>query len=323
MPQLLLADNQKYWAFFHRLMIDLLTFIAPQIQTGELKETTRVIYKATMRVFLVLLHDFPEFLCGYHHSLVDALPQTCIQLKNLILSAFPPDMRLPDPFTPNLKVDLLPEINENPKTLSDYTSSLENAKIKTDLDLYLKNRAPVSFLDNLSYTLLSKNAIDGNRYDVSLMNSLVLYVGIQAIQKSQKTVQGPPPVAHNVSMDIFQHLLVDLDSEGRYIFLGAIANQLRYPNSHTHYFSCVLLYLFSESTLEIMQEQITRVLIERLIVSRPHPYGLLITFIELIRNPKYSFWEHKSFINSSPEIERLFQNVAKSMSQTIPVVQAS
>lgn len=34
---------------------------------------------------------------------------------------------------------------------------------------------------------------------------------------------------------------------------------------------------------EIIQEQITRVLFERLIVHRPHPWGLLITFIELIK----------------------------------------
>ena len=34
---------------------------------------------------------------------------------------------------------------------------------------------------------------------------------------------------------------------------------------------------------EIIQEQITRVLLERLIVNKPHPWGLLITFIELIK----------------------------------------
>ena len=28
----------------------------------------------------------------------------CVQMRNLILSAFPRNMRLPDPFTPNLKV---------------------------------------------------------------------------------------------------------------------------------------------------------------------------------------------------------------------------
>lgn len=38
----------------------------------------------------------------------------------------------------------------------------------------------------------------------------------------------------------------------------------------------------------MIQEQITRVLLERLIVNRPHPWGLLITFIELI---KVTFWQ--------------------------------
>lgn len=45
---------------------------------------------------------------------------------------------------------------------------------------------------------------------------------------------------------------------GRYLFLNAIANQLRFPNSHTHYFSCTLLYLFAEANSEAIQEQITR-----------------------------------------------------------------
>ncbi len=63
--------------------------------------------QGTLRVLLVLLHDFPEFLCDYHFSFCDVIPPNCIQMRNLILSAFPRNMRLPDPFTPNLKVRLL------------------------------------------------------------------------------------------------------------------------------------------------------------------------------------------------------------------------
>ena len=62
---------------------------------------------------------------------------------------------------------------------------------------------------------------------------------------------------------------------------------------------------------EIIQEQITRVLLERLIVNRPHPWGLLITFIELIKNPRYKFWSY-SFTHCAGEIERLFESVARS-----------
>ena len=108
--------------------------------------------------------------------------------------------------------------------------------------------------------------------------------------------------------------------EGRYHFLTAIANQLRYPNNHTHYFSCVLLFIFGLHEIDIKQisahgetvkEQVTRVLLERLIVNRPHPWGLLITFIELIKNPRYNFWAH-SFVRCAPEIEKLFESVARS-----------
>ena len=95
------------------------------------------------------------------------------------------------------------------------------------------------------------------------------------------------------------------------MFLNAVANQLRFPNSHTHYFSCVLLYLFAEAKSEAVREQITRVLLERLIVNRPHPWGLLITFIELIKNPRYNFWGH-GFTRCAPDIERLFESVARS-----------
>lgn len=51
----------------------------------------------------------------------------------------------------------------------------------------------------------------------------------------------------SAALDIFQTLLAELDTEGRYLFLNAVANQLRYPNTHTHYFSFILLYLFAES----------------------------------------------------------------------------
>ena len=56
---------------------------------------------------------------------------------------------------------------------------------------------------------------------------------------------------------------------GRYLLLTAAANQLRYPNSHSAYFSYLLLYLYGEGHEgdASTKEQITRVLLERLIVS--------------------------------------------------------
>jgi hypothetical protein len=58
-----------------------------------------------------------------------------------------------------------------------------------------------------------------------------------------------------------------------------------------------------------------RVLLERLIVNRPHPWGLLITFIELIKNPRYSFWDH-AFTRIDPDIEKLFDSVSRSVKRS-------
>ncbi|XP_051917909.1 CCR4-NOT transcription complex subunit 1 isoform X9 [Hippocampus zosterae] len=304
------TPQQKGWPMYAQLLIDLFKYLAPFLRNVELNKPMQILYKGTLRVLLVLLHDFPEFLCDYHYGFCDVIPPNCIQLRNLILSAFPRNMRLPDPFTPNLKVDMLSEINIAPRILTNFTAVMPS-QFKKDLDSYLKTRSPVTFLSELRSNLQVSNE-PGNRYNIQLINALVLYVGTQAIAHIHNKGSTPSmsTITHSAHMDIFQNLAVDLDTEGRYLFLNAIANQLRYPNSHTHYFSCTMLYLFAEANTEAIQEQITRVLLERLIVNRPHPWGLLITFIELIKNPAFKFWSH-DFVHCAPEIEKLFQSVAQ------------
>ncbi|CAM1310304.1 CNOT1 (predicted), partial [Pycnogonum litorale] len=314
-----LTPNQKTlfqaWGMFAQLMIDLFKFLAPFLRNAELPKPIALLYKGTLRVLLVLLHDFPEFLCDYHYGFCDVIPPNCVQMRNLILSAFPRNMRLPDPFTPNLKVDMLSEIAHAPRVITNFSSMIQPPTFKKDLDSYIKTRAPVTFLSELRSNLQVSNEA-GQRYNIPLINALVLYVGTQAIAYIQSKGSTPSmsTITHSSHMDIFQNLAVDLDTEGRYLFLNAIANQLRYPNSHTHYFSCTLLYLFAEANTEAIQEQITRVLLERLIVNRPHPWGLLITFIELIKNPSFRFWNHE-FVHCAPEIEKLFESVARSCMQ--------
>lgn len=303
----------KGWALYAQLLIDLIKFEAPFLRNVELPPSVDLLYKGTLKMFLVLLHDFPEFLCEYCYSLCDVIPCNAIQLRNLVLSAFPRKMRLPDPFTPNLRIDQLPEMSQPPKTGALQTNLINSVTFKEELDSYLRTRTPLTFINNLTsylrvqntYLISLGNASTMNSLNVPLLNALVLYVG-------QSAISAIPPQARPISMtsisgtphiDVFQHLATTLDTEGRYLFLNAIANQLRYPNSHTHYFSSALLYLFAVAPSEQIQEQITRVLVERLIIMRPHPWGLLVTFIELIKNPLFKFWKHE-FVRCAPEIEK-------------------
>lgn len=89
-----------------------------------------IILQGTLRVLLVLLHDFPEFLCDYHYAFCDVIPPNCIQMRNLILSAFPRNMRLPDPFTPNLKVDMLADIAHAPRILTNFANMIQPPQFK-------------------------------------------------------------------------------------------------------------------------------------------------------------------------------------------------
>ena len=285
MPRLL-QDKEKGTVLFSRIMLGLFKYMWDFLLKAELHEPVKTLYMGTLRVLLVLLHDFPEFLCEYHFALCDAIPPSCIQLRNLILSAFPKDMVLPDPFTFQERLPPI-EANKTPIIVANYTAALSAANIRGDLDAFLQGRGSRNVLQELQGHLVHRSSADaaasGTRYNISLINALVLYTAEFAISQG---AGDKVPIERGTSMEIFVKLSRDLDNEGRYYFLTGIANQLRYPNHHTHYLSCVLLWLFKcASDKEIVREQLTRVLIERLIVNKPHPWGLLNTFYELIRNP--------------------------------------
>jgi CCR4-NOT transcription complex subunit 1 len=302
LPNLMLVENQKGWDTIHQLLIDYLLFLEPYIKLGEMTPPVKKLYEGTLRVFLILLHDFPSFLAGYHLSFCNVIPQNCIQLRNMVLSATPKGMNPPDPFTPNLKIDLISEISQSPVILSNVLGPIDS--FRGHLDAFLKGQRR-DFLE--AFPLFLKKECS-NEIDAPKVNSLVLYVGIHALarQSSQNSL------SHTPEMEVLQKLM-DFDDKGRYVCLNAIANQLRYPSSHTHYFSCVMLYLFSESKSVAVKEQVTRVLLERLILHRPHPWGLLVTFIELIKNhDRYGFWNY-SFTRCATEIEKVFESVARSV----------
>lgn len=152
---------------------------------------------------------------------------------------------------------MLSDITTVPKITANYAAAIQPNSFKQDLDSYLAKRSPVTFLAEIRGHLQISNE-PGSRYNIPLMNALVLYVGNQAISqiRAKNMVPNMTTIVHNAHMDILQNLAVDLDNEGRYLFLNAIANQLRYPNIHTHYFSCALLYLFDEANSEAIQVRI-------------------------------------------------------------------
>lgn len=68
-------------ALYLKLLTSFLRFLNPLLRASPISETTRALYMATTKLFLVLLHDYPEFLAAHHNHLCDALPLSCIQLQ--------------------------------------------------------------------------------------------------------------------------------------------------------------------------------------------------------------------------------------------------
>lgn len=122
----------------------------------ELRKLTQILYKGTLKNAASSFAWFPRVLFYYHYAFCDVIPPDCIQLRNLILSAFPRNMKLPDPFTPNLKVAMLSKINTAPPVLTNFTEVMQ-PQFKKYLDSYLKTQSLVTFLSVLHSNLQVSN----------------------------------------------------------------------------------------------------------------------------------------------------------------------
>ena len=237
-------------------------------------------------------------------------------------------IRPPDPFTPNLQVDLLPDVRRPPVMKTDVGQILSTvirggSNLRVDLEAWIQNRNP-AFLESLPSSLLDNPSGRGEfRFNNSVLNALVIFMAntdLATWSSRQNNAAENNTIVSTTSIALFMSLSNNLDHEGRFQLFSALANQLRFPNAHTHHACTTFLLLFRDLQPQSdshghIQEQITRVLMERLILLKPHPWGVLITFIELIRNPAYKFWAYE-FVRAPPDINSIFQSVARNCLNT-------
>lgn len=82
-------------------------------------------------------------------------------------------------------------------------------------------------------------------------------------------------------------------------------NNIRYPNPITFYFKNFLIMIFCEHSDDSLQEQITRNLFERLITEKPHSWGILSMFFNILVNANFMFDKRKFFLENETFIEQL------------------
>ena len=286
--------------------------LKPEAFSGVAKE----LHRGVLRILLILHHDFPEFLADNHFRLCNTIPPHCTQLRNLVLSAFPSSiLELPDPFANGLKVDRLDDIRKSPNVNGDIQTPLQHGHLKDIIDRALgsggiQNEVVAQIISIVSSGPASAEDPEQNAaVDTTVLHAMVIYIGQSAISANASGFANSPSFnSDSLQIVLLSKLAKEFPPAARYHYLSAIANQLRYPNSHTHFFSFALLQLFgtdqNDQQESDVRQQITRILLERLIVHRPHPWGLIITLLELLKNPVYMFME-LPFIKAAPEVRSI------------------
>lgn len=284
-------------------------------------EVMNFILKSINRLFTALAHDAPEFLIECQYQLVSAVPSNYIQLRNIILSAIPKGSDFVSPFSASLNADELPDCGTLPKVYYPPMEDLQKVGLKKLIENFLRIPAPALMRSIYSGVKLNhpKDVVefgfDTVHFNVKLINALVLHVGMSAaedhVPNSNRTFNAKSSHAS---------LLVDLLNHGnmefKYHILGAIVNQLRYPNFHTQWFVSLATRLFTQDALwqtpEVHQQVIeilTRVLVERHLVNKPHPWGLSLVLTQLFSSE--NFFNLPMVKNATPEMKVVFDALTR------------
>jgi CCR4-NOT transcription complex subunit 1 len=308
---------ESMWDHYADLLSNAMRFVEFLIKNNRISPNGLVYYKTVFKLVLVLLHDYPQFLIGQHYPLCEAIPLSCVQLLNTVLCSFPPEQRLPEPFqhvdpnSPAMLQQLDTRVQEN-CIKAAFAAANMDVQLLVNLEAMVRNdEMPVR--ENVLNDVLTKMADPAAKR--SFINAVVQHMAIVYLSSHGHCI--PPYFAESNVLACYRFLCKKLNTKGRYYLLGACANQLRYPNIQTNFFSNVVLNLFLPSptvdaqTQTCVQEQITRVLAEKTIIVQPHPWGVLNTFVELMREPRYNFWE-TSFIHY-PMLDSVFAKLHRTV----------
>lgn len=156
---------------------------------------------------------------------------------------------------------------------------------------------------------------DENNVDVNLIHAIVTHVAVEVGLEVEKASKNAVFNVKSSYYTLLFGLLSDGNDEVKFHIIQAMVNQLRYPNVHTHWFNFALKLMFQsdqwpDDQLSTIQEIILRSLLERIIVNKPHPWGVVVTFMDLLKLEGTKMIE-KPFINDIPEIHAIMKNLQK------------
>jgi CCR4-NOT transcription complex subunit 1 len=213
MPKLLGTPNGQ--VTFTKLLSTYLNYIGMLLKDSHVQGVVKILHQGALRLFLVLHHDFPQYLAEYYFVIVDSIPAECTQLRNLVLSTLPPSVAdFPDPFASGLQIKLLPSIKDEPTICGDVFAALRKVELKEIIDAIIADgRDPTDDQVDTIIKQLSESSSGSVNVDSSAVNSLVLYLAMDAI-KAAGADGAPVFQMRDVRTALFSRLAIELNSYG-------------------------------------------------------------------------------------------------------------
>ncbi|KAJ6442020.1 CCR4-Not complex component, Not1 [Purpureocillium lavendulum] len=312
-PALLQMPGNAGWRPYVKLLVQLLGCLSEQLKSFNVSNMAKELYRATLKLLVVLHHDFPDFLAANHVTLCASIPPHCSQLLNVVLSANPQQSP-----TPGMKQDRSDEVSLHPRLVEDATDILRESGLLAVLDQVLLNGPAEDTVAQIAHTMTHNRPQETSFGHISvaanahIIGAVVVYIGQHAADRIARSPNSAAVTGSEPDVATLSLLVHELPPEARYYLVSSMMNQLRFPNTYTEFFCHVVLYIFGKDLndpeeSEIRQE-ITRVLLERIVGFWPQPWGLMYTVLELVKNEKYMFFD-LPFVKSTPEVAERFATI--------------
>lgn len=282
-------------------MEQLMSYTGDMAQARIFDRPEIVFFRAVQRTMLLIHHDYPDFVSENHLRLASRIPQNMAQLRNIITSAVPSAMGdLPDPYhdVRANELHLIENIFSNPVVRGDIATPLEKAGIREIVDELLRSTSTSNEQHHSDINFII-DAVSDRDDNGELIQYVCVYIATQAIATA--TTRGAASEmfdSDGVHYNLLLSLTRNTSFRSRHDFIEAMVNQLRFPSSHTYWFHHTIMEMMHphhNHTVDPLalsvKELVSRVLLERLTVDRPYPWGILITIIQLFKSMEHEFFE--------------------------------
>ncbi|GJN71949.1 hypothetical protein PLIIFM63780_005713 [Purpureocillium lilacinum] len=312
-PVLLQMPGNAGWRPYAKLLVQLLDTLGEQLKSLNVSSMAKELYHATLKLLVILQHDFPDFVAANHVTFCASIPPHCSQLLNAILSANPQQ----NPTT-GMKPDQSEEISLYPGLVEDATAKLRDSGLLAVLDQVLGNGPAEDTVAQVAHAMTHNSPQETSfghipvAANAHIIGAVVVYIGQHAAERMSRSPNSAAVTGSESDVATLSLLVHELPPEARYYLVSCMMNQLRFPSAYTDFFCQVVLHIFGKDLndpeeSEIRQE-ITRVLLERLVGFWPQPWGLMYTVLELVKNEKYMFFD-LPFVKSTPEVAERFATI--------------